>query len=133
MIAIDPDADLLREAEAAATKSKVTVDWVHADPARDPLPPGQFDLVMQYKDLDRSRLPHLLDAVKPGGYVELEAFLERQRDLGWGPTSDVHLLKAGELWSLVQDFEIMLAREVLEILDGRTRAVASILARRPPL
>ena len=38
----------VREAEAAARKSNVTVDWVHADPAHDPLPPGPFDLVMQY-------------------------------------------------------------------------------------
>jgi tellurite methyltransferase len=132
VIAIDRDSDLLREADAAARKSNVTVEWVHADPARDPLPPGPFDLVMQYANLHRARLPLLLDAVKPGGYLEVEAFLEQQRDLGWGPTSDEYLLKTGELWSLVRDFEILLAREVLEILDGRTRAVASVLARRPP-
>jgi hypothetical protein len=69
--------------------------------------------------------------VQPGGYFQAEAFLEQQRDLGWGPTSDAHLLKRGELWSLAGDFEIVLAREVLEILDGRTRAVASVLAQRP--
>lgn len=132
VIAIERNPDLLREAEGAARKSNVSVEWVHADPARDPLPHGQFDVVMQYHDLDRSRIPRLLEAVKPGGYLQFEAFLERQRDLGWGPTSDEHLLKTGELWSLAQGFEILLAREALEILDGRTRAVASILARRPP-
>jgi hypothetical protein len=36
------------------------------------------------------------------------------------------------LWTLVGDFEIVLAREVLETLDGRAKAVASILAQRPP-
>jgi hypothetical protein len=107
------------------------VEWVQADLTRDPLPPGQFDVVMVFNYLDRNRMPLFLEAVKPGGYFEAETFLERQRELGWGPTADEHLLKTGELWSLVGRYEIVLAREVLEILDGRTRAVASILARRP--
>ncbi len=129
--AVDRDADLLREAEAAAKKANVSVEWVQADLTRDPLPPGQFDVVMVFNYLDRNRMPLFLEAVKPGGYFEAETFLERQRELGWGPTADEHLLKTGELWSLVGRYEIVLAREVLEILDGRTRAVASILARRP--
>jgi hypothetical protein len=33
----------------------------------------------------------------------------------------------------VEPFEILLAREVLEVLDGRSSAVASVLAQRPPV
>ena len=131
VVAVDSDADLLREAEAAAKTANVSVEWVHADLSGDLLPPGQFDVVMAFNYLDRSLLPVFLEAVKPGGYFEAEAFLEGQRELGWGPTSDEHLLKTGELWSLVGRFEIVLAREGLEILDGRTHAIASVLARRP--
>jgi hypothetical protein len=86
---------------------------------------------MQFNFLDRGRLPEFLAVVKPGGYFAADTFLEQQREMGWGPTSDEHLLKRGELWSLVGSFEIILVREALEVLDGRTRAVASVLARRP--
>ena len=131
VVAVDADPDRLRDAEAAARKVGVTVEWIQADLTRDPLPPGPFDVVMQFNFLHRGRLPDFLAAVQPGGYFAAETFLEQQRELGWGPTSDDHLLKRGELWSLVGRYEIVLAREVLEVLDGRTRAVASVLARRP--
>ena len=132
VLAIDADADRLADAERAAQKADVTVQTQHLDLARDPVPTGPFDIVMQFEYLDRSRLPEILEAVKPGGYFEAEMFLEQQRELGWGPTSDEHLLKPGELWTLVGDYEIVLAREVLETLDGRAKAIASILALRPP-
>jgi ubiquinone/menaquinone biosynthesis C-methylase UbiE len=131
VVGVDIDGEQLQEAEIAARNANVTVEWVQADLTSAPLPDGPFDVVMQYNYLDRQRLPEFMAVVQPGGYFQAEAFLEQQRDLGWGPTSDAHLLKRGELWSLAGDFEIVLAREVLEILDGRTRAVASVLAQRP--
>ncbi len=131
VVAVDIDPERLKAAETAAGKAGVTVQWLMADLTKDPLPDGQFDVVMIFNYLDRERIPQFLEAVKPGGYFMSETFLEQQRDLGWGPTSDDHLLKSGELWSLVKPFEIVLAREVLEILDGRTKAIASILAQRP--
>ncbi len=131
VVAVDADADRLHDAEAAARKVGVTIEWIRADLTKDPVPTGPFDVVMQFNFLHRRRLPDFLAAVKPGGYFAAETFLEQQRELGWGPTSDEHLLKRGELWSLVGRYEIVLVREVLEVLDGRTRAVASVLARRP--
>jgi SAM-dependent methyltransferase len=131
VLAIDSDADRLADAERAAQKANVTINTQHLDLARDPFPKGPFEIVMQFEYLDRRRIPELLAIVKPGGYYEAEMFLEQQRELGWGPTSDKHLLKPGELWTLAGDYEIILAREVLETLDGRAKAIASILAQRP--
>ena len=131
VVGVDADPGSLEVAETAAAKANVTVKWVQADLTADPVPDGPYDVVMAFSYLDRAQMPRFLDAVKPGGYFMLETFLEQQRELGWGPTADEHLLKSGELWSLVEPFEIVLAREVLEILDGRSRAVASILAQRP--
>ena len=131
VVAVDADTESLKAAEAAASKAHVTVQWVQADLTTDPVPDGPYDVVMAFSYLDREQMPRFLDAVKPGGHFLLETFLEQQRELGWGPTADEHLLKSGELWSLVEPFEIVLAREVLEVLDGRSRAVASVLAQRP--
>jgi len=130
VVAIDIDANRLKTAEKAAQKARVSVEWIHADLTRDPIPNGPFDLVMVFYYLDRQRLPDLLGAVKPGGHLLLETFLEQQRELGWGPTCDEHLLQPGELWHMARPFEIILAREVLEILDGRSRVVGSLLAQR---
>ena len=56
-------------------------------------------------------------------------FLIGQRELGWGPTSDDHLLRPGELAGLVAPLTIVHGREVLEPIDAeRWRAVASVLA-----
>ncbi len=132
VVAVDNDPIRLERARQAAHKAKVAVEFVQADLSRQPIPDGPYGIVLQFDYLDRRRLPDFLDVVEPGGYFLAETFLEQQRELGWGPTSDEHLLKTGELWTLLGQFEIVLAREVLEILDGRTKAVASILARRPP-
>lgn len=131
VVAVDNDATRLEQAERAADKAKVTIQFVRADLSQVPVPDGPYGIVLQFDYLDRQRLPDFLDAIEPGGYFLAETFLEQQRELGWGPTSDEHLLKTGELWTLLGNFEIVLAREVLEILDGRTKAVASVLARRP--
>jgi hypothetical protein len=81
--------------------------------------------------LDRQRMPQIRDLVAPGGLLIMETFLEWQRALGWGPTSDEHLLRAGELSALVSPLEPVHGREVFEPLDaGRQRAVASIVAQR---
>ena len=82
--------------------------------------------------LDRTRWPDFRAAVRPGGHLLVETFLENQRSLGWGPQSDEHLLKPGELLELVKPYEVFLAREVIDMVDGRPAALASILAQRPP-
>ncbi len=130
VIAVDSDETRVRAGEKLAKKSQLRVEWRVADLQTDPHD-GPFDMVMIFNYLDRARMPSFLDWVRPGGYLLAETFLEQQRELGWGPTDDAHLLRPGELWSLVDPFEIILARDVLEVLEGRPMAIASILARRP--
>lgn len=129
--AIDADAEKLRVAAKLAQRAGVDVTWIQANLERDPVPAGPFDVVMMFNYLDRTRIAHFLAAVKPGGFFLGETFLERQRDLGWGPTSDDHLLKTMEFPRLVAPFTVVFAREVLEILDGHPRVIAGVLAQRP--
>ena len=46
-------------------------------------------------------MPRILGLVAPGGRLMMETFLEAQREAGWGPTSERHLLRPGELARLV--------------------------------
>jgi hypothetical protein len=74
-------------------------------------------------------MPRILQLVAPGGLLMMETFLEAQREAGWGPTSDQHLLRPGELARLVAPLTVIHGREALEPVDAeRWRAVASVLA-----
>jgi len=126
--AVDGDAERITAGRRAART--LPIEWVCADLGTFPLPPRVFDVVMVFNYLDRARMPELREAVKPGGYMLCETFLEAQREHGWGPTSDDHLLKPGELLQLVEPFEVILAREALDFVGGRPMAVASIVALR---
>lgn len=131
VVAIDDDREKLEAARAAAGAAGVTVNWQCADLETLSLPVQAFDLVMIFNYLDRKRLPAFKQSVRPGGYLLYETFLEAQTAFGWGPTSREHLLQFGELFSLLDPFELQFAREAVEVLDGRSKAVASVVARRP--
>lgn len=131
VVAVDSDDERLRAAEEAARKAGVSVQWLRRDLERDPLPPGPFDVVMMFDYLNRPLMSQILGTVAPGGFFISETFLEQQREFGWGPMSPDHLLKPAELLSLVKPFEVILARDVIETIDGRQMALASIVAQRP--
>jgi hypothetical protein len=61
----------------------------------------------------------------------METFLEAQREAGWGPTSERHLLRPGELARLVAPLTVVHGREAFETVDAeRWRAVSSVIAVR---
>jgi 2-polyprenyl-3-methyl-5-hydroxy-6-metoxy-1,4-benzoquinol methylase len=128
--AVDADAARLKVARRFAEQRSVAVDWVQADLASYPVPEREYDVVLIFQYLDRRRIPDFRRALRPDGFLLAETFLETQREHGWGPTSEEHLLRPGELPQLVSPLEIVLEREVLEFLEGRPMALASVLAQR---
>jgi 2-polyprenyl-3-methyl-5-hydroxy-6-metoxy-1,4-benzoquinol methylase len=132
VVAVDRDEQALETARQAAERQGLRIEWVKAD-LEQPWPElGQFDGVLVFNFLDRSRMAAIRDAVKPGGVLIMETFLVSQTELGWGPTDSAHLLEPGELSQLAGPFEILHGREVLEPLEAnKWRAVASIVAERP--
>ncbi|MBX3148322.1 MAG: class I SAM-dependent methyltransferase [Gemmatimonadales bacterium] len=131
VVAVDRDAGRLAEGRAESERRKLIVEWVQAD-LEGPWPDlGQFDVVLVFNYLDRARMPAVARLLKPGGYLLFETFLEVQRQLGWGPTSDAHLLKYGEAAALIAPLTLVHGREVFEPADNaQWAAVSSILAQR---
>jgi 2-polyprenyl-3-methyl-5-hydroxy-6-metoxy-1,4-benzoquinol methylase len=127
--AVDRDEARLAAARERAEARGLTLDWLAAD-LDEPWPDlGCFDAVLVFNYLDRAKMPRILDLVEPGGLLMMETFLSAQRELGWGPTADEHLLHPGELARLVAPLTIVHGREVIEAVDAeRWRAVASVLA-----
>jgi len=128
VVAVDSDGNSLSVLEREAQRRKLTVKCLHMDLRTSQISPSSFDVVMVFDYLDRDRFPDFLAAVKPGGCLLAETFLVWQRQQGWGPESDDHLLQPGELVRLVHPFEVQLSREVIEMIDGRPAALASVFA-----
>jgi 2-polyprenyl-3-methyl-5-hydroxy-6-metoxy-1,4-benzoquinol methylase len=129
--AVDRDEARLAVAREQAEAAGSTIDWRIADLEAEWPELGRFDAVLMFNYLDRARMPQVVDLVAPGGVLLMETFLTTQREFGWGPTSDDHLLRPGELAGLVAPLRVLHGREVLEPIDAeRWRAVASVLAVR---
>jgi SAM-dependent methyltransferase len=129
--AVDKDPASLELGRKEAKNRGLTVKWVEADMAKGLPGLGSFDAVLIFNYLDRRRMSAMLDLVAPGGFLFLETFLEAQKAFGWGPSSDDHLLRSGELATLVSPLVVVHGREVVEAVDNaRWSAMASVLAQR---
>jgi SAM-dependent methyltransferase len=132
VVALDNDEAKLETGREAAGRLGIEVDFRLADLTGEWPSLGTFDVVLVFNYLDRARIEDIKAAVRPGGTLLMESYLEWQRALGWGPTKDEHLLAPGELARLIAPFEVLHGREVFEPLDAsKIRAVASVAARKP--
>jgi len=131
VVGVDRDEARLTTARELAETLELTVDWRVAD-LEAPWPElGRFDAVLVFNYLDRARMPEIRDLVAPRGLLMMESFLTGQRELGWGPASEDHLLRRGELAHLAAPLRLLHGREALEPVDAeRWRAVASVVAVR---
>ncbi len=132
--ALDKDETKIAQGRSVAEESGLKIDWQVVDLQAEWPDLGEFDMVMVFNYLDRPRVPRIVERLAPGGILMMETFLATQRQLGWGPQNDQHLLNVGELSRLVAPLEVVHGREVLEPVDAeRWRAVASVIAQlRPP-
>jgi 2-polyprenyl-3-methyl-5-hydroxy-6-metoxy-1,4-benzoquinol methylase len=128
-VAVDRDPAKLAMAARHAEAKGLTIEWRELDLEGTWPELEAFDAVLVFNYLDRASMPRILRMVAPGGVLMMETFLEAQREAGWGPTSDKHLLRPGELARLVAPLTIIHGREALETVDAdRWRAVASVIA-----
>ena len=129
--AVDRDPSRLAIGRDAARDLGLSITWLEWDLTGAEPPLGTFDTLLLFNYLDRDRLARMLQHLRPGGVLLMETFLEDQREFDWGPTSAAHLLRRGELASLVAPLRILHGREVLEPANGnRWSAVASIVAHK---
>jgi tellurite methyltransferase len=131
VVAIDRDPVKLATGRKLASQAGFSIDWRELDLEQEWPELGTFDAVLVFNYLDRASMPRILRLVAPGGLLLMETFLDAQREAGWGPTSEDHLLRPGELARLVTPLTILHGREALESVDSeRWRAVASVVAGR---
>jgi SAM-dependent methyltransferase len=131
VVALDDDDTKLETGREAASRLGVEVDFRTVDLTGEWPDLEDFEVVLLFNYLDRARMADVQRAVATGGLLMMETYLDWQRALGWGPTSDDHLLQPGELARLVSPLEALHGREVFEPIEGnKVRAVASIVAQK---
>jgi len=128
--ALDSSAVALAQLRSEATRRDLTIATRQVDLEVAPqLPIAGFDVVLLFFYLQRSLLPHLREAVRPGGLAILRTFSSAGPFPG-GPENPDFVLRPGELLEIFADWEILRHEEGLEP-SGKGGSLAGIVARRP--
>ena len=126
--AIDVSSEALDEARKRAAAKRLTISWQQADLERIELPAAAFDLIVNFNYLQRSLIPQIKTALKPGGHVVFETFLIGQETLGH-PKNPAYLLGHNELLEWFRDFRVLWYREGKLTEGGEASFRAGILAQ----
>lgn len=108
---------------AAVTTRCVDLRKLPADP-----PDCTFDLVCCFDFLHRPLMSFIREAVRPGGFVVYETFVEPQRQRYGRPRGAAHVLAPGELASYFSGWHTEISREG----PSRPRRVTAALVARKP-
>ncbi len=124
---IDRSAEALEEAALLAKRRGVLE--APGAPLDDLLPPGAYAAVIVIKYLHRPLIPHIKEALRPGGVLVYETFTTRQREIADHPSNPAFLLEPGELRRLFADFEFITGFEGLR--EDPPRYVEAFVGRKP--
>lgn len=129
VIALDISEVALRAALERARQEGFSLEAAVMDLSDPWLPSARFDVIVNFRFLERSTFPVYRQALKPGGLLFFETYVKRVPGLQ-GPD---YYLNPGELYSAFRDFEILYWEE-LAIDTGEEkpkRATARLVARKP--
>src|ERR1035441_9624704 len=84
----------LKQARRHAEERDVHILAKQIDLTEAQLPASAFDLVLVFFYLERSLLPQIAEALRPGGILIYKTYTREQLKLVGGPTHAMHLLEA---------------------------------------
>ena len=98
-------------------------------PEANPFQSKSFSAIIGFRYLHRPLFPALRGAIQAGGLIIYETFTVDNRQFG-RPNNPDFLLRTGELKSIFSDWDIV--HDFEGVLQNPERAVAQIVARKPP-
>lgn len=128
--AFDRDLARCRALGTLATREHLPLHVACADLERFPLPRRRYAAVVNTLYLDRGLVPHLIDALLPGGILLFETFAQEQLATGH-PRNPAFVLAPNELLRLVPSLRVLFYREGPIDRDGTIVHLASLVARAP--
>ena len=130
VVAIDYAEPALRTLQSIARVEKLPVWPLVADLSTFPLPRSRFDAILNLNFLDRSLIPHLIDALRPGGAMLFDTFLIDQAATGH-PRNPEFMLQHYELREMLSGMNLVRYREgIVAYPDGKSAWRAAALAIR---
>lgn len=142
VLGVDSSRVALEKAENLARERGLAVHWLaslgrgilpkqaglwllEADLERLPLPEAQFELLICFNYLQRSLLPAIERALRPGGMLVYETYTRDQLGFSHGPHNPEYLLRPAELREAFRGLDILFYRE---FCTGK--GMASLVARK---
>lgn len=117
----------LEMARHRSAEAGVEVGTVHMDFDTDPMPPGPWDVILDFHFVKRFLFPIFFESLRPGGLlVFCRATVKNLERSDRPPRS--HLIEEGEGWKLLEGWDLLIAREGWSVED---RHEFESLARKP--
>ncbi|MBK8987739.1 MAG: class I SAM-dependent methyltransferase [Chloroflexi bacterium] len=128
VLALDISEVGLRLARTQALVEGVWLETAVYDLSRPWFPPHSFDVIVNFRFLQRATFAAYRHALKPGGWLIFETFIRAPET-----TTDVDFyLQPGELHAAFADFALLHSEEVaINGRSGQSKQVAQLVARKP--
>jgi SAM-dependent methyltransferase len=128
VIALDISEVGLRLARESVRKQGVLLETAVLDLAQPWLPANTFDVIVNFRFLERATFPVYRQALKPGGLLFFETFVRTDPQVDYPD----HYLNPGELRAAFAGFEIIHHQqtEVLNSLSELVKTTESLVARK---
>ena len=129
VVALDISEVGLRLAQQQALARGVQLEAAIYDLAQPHFPANSFDVILNFRFLERATFAAYRQAIKPGGWLLFETFI---RTSTIDSDADYYLLP-GELAAAFADFEIIYSVEETAVsgYSERTKPVARLVVRKP--
>jgi tellurite methyltransferase len=127
---ISPVALRILQERASSEGLEDLIETQEIDLSDAQFPEDTYDLIFCRRFLDRELLPTLRRAIKPGGAILLELFLEEQARYPSGPKCPAYLLRYGEIKELLPEKEFNVLRWYEEGGSLLGRCLAGIAGKR---
>ncbi len=124
---VDISAEGLRLSAEAARDAGVAITAIRGDLDAEPLPPGPWDVVVDFHFIKRHLFPQILAVLRPGGFLVFCQATVHNLERNDRPPRP-YLLETGEGWELLADFDLLIAREGWSVEE---RHEFEALAQRP--
>ncbi len=129
VIALDISEVGLRLARQLFAQEGLTVETAVYDLAHPWFPPNSFDVIINFRFLERATFPAYRRALKSGGWLIFETFVKTDRNVVYPP----HYLDPGELKSAFADFHIHENQQHEIWQDGSLYKTSDTLVAQKPL
>jgi tellurite methyltransferase len=124
---VDISSDAVRKARGSAIAAGAEISARVADLEKDPcIAKEAYDVIICFRYLQRSLIPHIKNGIREGGMLVYETFTIDQTRFG-KPANPDFLLRPNELLNLFRDFHCIRYHEGI---FENNRAVAGIIAQK---